>query len=125
MDNRRGFLKGLLSGVTATGLIIAAKPEEIAAFTKPLAKDAEIVIDTPTPRAASIGQHLYNEHGELVAVVTDLSIHTPMVDATSWGDSEQQMMVSGLPEATITARMIGHAVIDDHAYVPRLRGRYR
>jgi hypothetical protein len=72
---RRGFLKGLFGGVTSAGLLIAAKPADIEAFTAPLAKQEPLIIDSPPvdPRIGP-GEHLYNSRGECVAIVTELNV---------------------------------------------------
>jgi hypothetical protein len=122
MDNRRNFLKGILGGVTATGLIIAAKPEEIAAFSRPLAKDAELVIDIPAPSpATNIGERLYNERGELVAMVTDLSIHRDAHPyASEYGYTEY---APGPLRIEIRAIGVGTLVWEGKSNHPELRGR--
>src|SRR6187431_1514404 len=72
--DRRGFLKGLIGGVTAAGVVVAASQTEIAAFGSALAKDAPIVL-TPSPAEGSlVGHHLYNKRGEIVAIITDVFI---------------------------------------------------
>jgi hypothetical protein len=71
--DRRGFLQGVFGGVAAagTGLIVSATTQEIEAFESPLAKGDPVMLDANTA-TASLGQHLYNERGELVAVVTHI-----------------------------------------------------
>jgi len=72
--DRRGFLQGVFGGVAASGLIVSATMQEIKAFAAPLRTGDPVVLDGAVSRAgASAGQHLYNEHGELVAIVTRIS----------------------------------------------------
>jgi hypothetical protein len=91
--NRRGFLQGIFGGVAATGLIVAAKPSEIEAFTGTLTKGAPLVLDRPVDRGLQVveaGEHLYNARGELVAIITDLNVSREIVDVTSFSDDYQR-----------------------------------
>jgi hypothetical protein len=70
---RRGFLRGLFGGLTSAGLLIAAEPQELAAFASPLGVDDPVVLDAaPVAPIVGEGDHLYNARGELVAVVRTL-----------------------------------------------------
>jgi hypothetical protein len=120
---RRGFLKGVFGGLTAGGLIIAAQPEEIAAFTSPLVRDAPLVANIPAPRATSVGQELYNAQGELVAYISQIHVDRGHLETTMWGDAEVRY-VSGLPQIRIEAVGVGHLSISDagptlRSYHPR------
>jgi hypothetical protein len=86
---RRGFLQGLFGGLTATGLIVAATPKEIEAFAAPLVKDEPLVLDAPMRWQPELGQHLYNERGELVAFVRQVIFQSDMVDVTHSGSAER------------------------------------
>ena len=71
---RRGFLRGLFGGITSAGLIIAAQPQDVAAFAAPLAENDPVLLDaTPLAPIVACGDHLYNQRGEFVAVVTQFS----------------------------------------------------
>lgn len=105
---RRGFLKGAFGGVTAAGLIIAAKPAEIAAFASPLVRDSEVVLDA-TPMAVGVpqcGEHLYNGRGELVAIIKEIDLSCDSIEVSVWGDS-QRSYIPGLQHFEIRARGIG------------------
>jgi len=120
--NRRGFLQGVFGGVTAAGVIVAASPAEIAAFTAPMAKDAPVLLDVPAAVPTSIGEHLYNESGQLVAVVRSIDFHRPMIEATSVFD-DHDVFVPGLPRSIeIHALGIGELRWDDKRKHPRLMG---
>lgn len=105
--DRRGFLKGVFGGVAAGGVIVAASPEQIEAFASPLAKEAPLALSpVVTQRQTSLpssGQHLYNEHGELVAIVTEMTITKP-VERWDSLDGSSGWMTSGLIHVDIRAR---------------------
>jgi hypothetical protein len=102
---RRGFLKGLFGGVTSAGLIIAAKPADIAAFTAPLATKEPLIIDSPAiDPAIGAGEHLYNSRGECVGIVTEVSIERENPMNSLFGQSG---FVPGLPSFKIRAEGIG------------------
>ena len=123
--DRRGFLRGAFGGVVASGVIVAATPREIEAFATPLVKNEPIVVDVlPPQQATSIGEHLYNEHGEIVAIITEIRVDIPQIDITPWG-SDVQIYRPGLPyEISISAKGVGPLQLGDgkHA-MPRLGGR--
>jgi hypothetical protein len=102
---RRGFLKGLIGGITSTGLIVQATQDEIAAFADPLAKPAPVVV-APAPMAddgtVDLGTELFNKKGELVAIITGVEIETsPPIEITSFGASNRRV-VQGLERNTVT-----------------------
>src|ERR1700741_3127488 len=101
--DRRNFLKGVLSGVTATGVIVAASPQEIEAFASPLTRDEPVVIDVPTLNTPALGpgEHLYNAQGKLVGIVTELMLHRDKVKTTAFDN--QRIHVPGPPRFQITA----------------------
>ena len=120
--HRRGFLQGIFGGVASAGLIIAAKPSEIEAFTAPLAKGAPLVLDQPTanPEVAVIGEHLYNSRGEIVAIVTGMDFSSEAIEVTSSYDVEPQF-IRGPMRVDIRAVGIGPVRWENGA--PKLRGR--
>lgn len=71
---RRGFLRGLFGGIVGGGVIVAASDEEVARFASPLVADDPMVLEAPQIADVSCGDHLYNERGELVAIVTNIHI---------------------------------------------------
>jgi hypothetical protein len=76
---RRGFLKGLFGGVTASGLIVMGKRHEVQAFAAPLRPEEPIIIDVPsivTPAEASRGLYIYNSRGEALGFVQAFDINT-------------------------------------------------
>lgn len=109
---RRGFLKGVFGGITAAGLIVAAKPEEIAAFASPLARDVPILVDVPTVKREGLysGEHLYNADGECVAVITEIRAHSPAINVTSAFDDIERYM-AGLPTVEIRARGVSQVYL--------------
>jgi len=119
---RRGFLKGVFGGITAAGLIVAAKPDEIAAFASPLVKDAPMVLDAaPLPSTMpSAGEHLYNARGELVAMVSAIHYTRDAIETTRASDTYRQY-VQGLPQIHIEAIGVG-TLVRTHAGFPELRG---
>jgi hypothetical protein len=103
---RRGFIQGLFGGLTAAGLIVAAKPEEIEAFASPLTHGQPLLLDKPEPKHVGLGQHLYNEHGQLVAIVTEVNLVSQPIEVTSF-DGSYDTYVSGLRDFEIRATGMG------------------
>jgi hypothetical protein len=115
---RRGFLQGIFGGVAATGLIVSASPNEIEAFAAPLKFGDPVVMDQPL--TAEVGEHLYNSRGEMVAIVTSITVTAPAIDVTSWADT-YSTYVQGHPEVEI--RAVGRGTIQrQDGGMPRLRG---
>jgi hypothetical protein len=85
---RRGFLAGIFGGLVSGGLLVkTATLDEVQAFAAPLAADAPLRVETPV--LPFPGQHLYNEEGQLVAVVTSFkatgsSLTAHLVSALQW-----------------------------------------
>lgn len=69
---RRGFIRGLFGGIVGSGIVVTASPEEIAQFASPLSAGAPIVAEAPDVMPVGCGDHLYNDRGELVAIVTHI-----------------------------------------------------
>ena len=114
---RRNFLKGLFGGVTAAGLVVMAKPEEIKAFASPLKRDAPVMIAAPQPvkhvsRTLNIapGQMLFDSAGKPVAVVQSLDLTRGVVDTTTFGSNSTYLQ--GIPSLTLTAVVYGPATIN-------------
>lgn len=133
--DRRNFLQGVFGGVAATGLIIAAKPNDIEAFAGPLRKGAPLLLDKPTvnPKVVTFGEHLYNSRGEVVAYVTDISVIAEKLDVTGFSLTERysdtgKTFVQGLPNVEIRAIAVGRIEIEaiegSGISMPRLRGSY-
>ena len=76
---RRSFLRGVFGGVTAGGIILAAPAKELEAFAAPLVANQPLIIDPMSDLDVGIGQRLYNEHGESVAVVTAFHVKPEFV----------------------------------------------
>jgi hypothetical protein len=131
MFGRRGFLKGLFGGVAGTGLIVLAKPSEIEAFTAPLVEGAPLVLDQPmADTAVEMGQHLYNAQGEVVAIVTELSVAMQQVthDVRSFDHAMQIRSSSSgriLPDAVLELRatVVGVPDFTGMREMPNLRGK--
>jgi hypothetical protein len=111
----------VFGGVTAAGVIVAASPADIAAFASPMAKDAPLVLDVPPMKASSVGEHLYNDRGEVVAVIRSIDFHRQSIDVTMFRDSHQASMPGPL-DFDIYAQGIGHVVWEDGSRFPRLIG---
>lgn len=118
---RRGFLKGLFGGVTAAGLLVTASPQEIEAFASPLVKDSPILLDEQPRQPSSIGQHLYNENGELVAFVTSIDVHVERIDVTTGSDSNV-VYAPGHRTVNISAVGVGPLKLSGDGF-PRLGSR--
>jgi len=119
--DRRGFLHGVFGGVTSAGLILAAKPAEIAAFASPLLRDQPLVASVPT-----LGQALYNEQRELVAFVSHIHIRTDRIETTMFGNAHASYMPRP-PSFRIEAVGAGQLELDlrpggPWLGLPRLRG---
>lgn len=129
MDSRRNFLRGVFGGVVSGGLIVAATPKEISAFTKPLKQDAPLVLDRPpTVQRGGIvasGMHLYNELGELVAIITAMKMgELRPVDVTRHGDTElyyDEFTLQKFEEPEVEVRLVGRIEIGSNGW-PQLRG---
>lgn len=103
--NRRTFLEGVFGGVAASGVIIQASRADIEAFASPLANGTPIVVErAPDIPVANVGQHLYNQHGECVAIVTSIDIRRTM---ESYDDGMFQTALPGLMRMDIRAEGIG------------------
>lgn len=123
--DRRGFLKGVFGGVTAAGLVVAASPDEIRAFTQPLASHAPLMLaPVPKQQGIDLGEHLYNAKGELVAVVTAVNIYHDRLDVTSASDQGARF-ISGLMHVDIRAHGLGPVEWDAAKKRPTLRGQRR
>lgn len=122
--SRRSFLRGVFGGVVSGGLIVAATPKEISAFTKPLKQDAPLMLDRPpmVQRGVASGMHLYNELGELVAVITAMKMgDLRPVDVTRHGDSDLDFELSGFSEPEVEVRLVGRIEMGPDGW-PQLRG---
>jgi len=97
--NRRSFLKGAFGGVVAGGMILRATEADIAAFAMPLKHNEPLLVDIPPTSNKEgfpiVGKHLYNEHGEMVAMVTEVVVSSNHMDITSWNDSYQVFKPQG------------------------------
>lgn len=97
--DRRSFLKGAFGGVVAGGLILQATDAEVAAFANPLKRDEPLIVDTPaqpnTDGFPIVGKHLYNEHGEMVALVTEVVVTNNVIDVTTLRDSYRVFQPQG------------------------------
>ncbi len=105
---RRGFLQGLFGGIVGGGIVVAAKPEEVAAFAGPLVKDQPLTLD-PAPKPTVVpaaGEHLYNAKGELVAIVTEVKLHTQRIDVTSAWDTNRTY-IQGPQHIELRAECVG------------------
>lgn len=120
--DRRNFLQGVFGGVTAAGLIVAAKPNEIEAYASQLLPKAPLMIDRPPKTPAAIGEHLYNARGELVAIVRTITVSNEPIDVTTHWDEVSRFIPGRL---TVEIEAIGLGVVewDTNQRLPRLRGR--
>lgn len=110
--DRRSFIKGTFGGVAAGGLILAATPSDIAAFTSSgIEKGAEMV-STPLPMAPvpAEGHILFNSKGDPVAVITHIKWNRNPVDVSLAGDSYSTYM-GGPPIVALEAVMYGTATL--------------
>jgi hypothetical protein len=119
--NRRGFLQGVFGGVTAGGLIVAASPADIAAFSSPLVKDAPLLLDVPAEASTHIGGHLYNERGQCVAIIRRIDRFSNPVDVTTAFDGHT-IYLPGVPRFDIYAQGIGELRWDGSQRMPELVG---
>lgn len=106
--DRRGFLRGIFGGVAAGGLIVAATPQEIEAFSSPLAREQPLSVHPVEPvKPVEVGGELYNAEGELVAYITQIEYGRLEIDVTSHHSEFNEFMVPGLRRARITAEAVG------------------
>lgn len=104
---RRGFIKGLISAVTSTGLVVSATPRELESFGAPAVRESPVVVAVPElVRAAEVGEELYNARGELVALVTQVTVHVGRLDVSHVG-AAYRTFSPGLPEVEIRAVGVG------------------
>jgi hypothetical protein len=81
-----------------------------------------LVLDRSTTHAADFGEHLYNSRGEVVAIVTEVTMHSRrIVDVTSHNDEFENLLLDGPPDIEIRAVGIGPLQFTPDG--PRLRGR--
>lgn len=120
--DRRGFLQGVFGGLTAAGVIIAASPAEIEAFTAPLVRDAPVLLDVPPVTDTHVGEHLYNARGECVAIITHVDMYRDRVEVPSAFDNHC-VFVPGPWRFDVRAVGVGSLVWDmDAGGLPRTRG---
>lgn len=102
---RRGFLKGLFGGVAAGGLIVAAKPEEIAAFAGGVQPGDAVAVQVPSAVDLQAGSPLYNGKGELVAHVRTINVRREMEDVTPRGATNTHF-IPGLVSVVLEAECV-------------------
>jgi hypothetical protein len=123
MLGRRGFLSGVFSGVTAAGLLIRADPAEAESFIA--SSDATKLIVSPERTVRpTIGTELYNKQGELVAFVDSIECRAAPIDVTTAFDLETRY-ARGLPEARLTAIVVGAVEYDMDSQSVQLVGKRR
>lgn len=106
--DRRGFLKGTFGGVTSAGILIAAGDTDLDAFAKE-SKVGEVMGVAPLPidiEQMAIGRLLYDNKGNIVAVVQQINHYLSAHDASGWGDSASTYM-RGLSNVRIIATAYG------------------
>lgn len=100
--SRRGFLSGLIQATTATTLVIAASPKEIATF----GRQSQVHVGETAPDAGwgpvALGDILYNRHGVALAIVDGFQTETEKVDVGIWGERMHQL-IPGLTRFRLTA----------------------
>lgn len=135
---RRGFLKGLIGGITSTGLFIAAKPDDVAALALPHESPILLAPEPMVQPSIERGQELFNARGELVAVVTGVSLTSDRIETTTFGHTNRQYMPRparvdlrveclGYVEASVDRAASGGLEVEvrghDGGHVPRERKR--
>lgn len=104
--DRRNFLQGVLGGVTAGGLVIAASPVDIQAFTSTIAPGSPVALGVGAGLGVRVGDHLYNASGHLVAVVTRAEYQVYPVEVTmAWDNS--RVYLPGRRSVSLQAEGIG------------------
>jgi hypothetical protein len=114
--NRRGFLSGLFGGVTAAGLLVKATPADLDAFVNDLPAKAPINLtplpyNSDGPRTVRPGQHLFDEHGALIAIVTGVRADYERVDVTTVSDLNK-IFIPGTLHLRITAEGVAPLTVD-------------
>jgi hypothetical protein len=111
---RRSFLRGVFGGVTASGLILSASPKEIEAFAAPLEPKQPLVVDPVqafTRQTIEIGEHLYNERGECVAVTTGFRYFRDIEELDHIpGHGRPRTVFVRSEEIFLDARVLAHSV---------------
>ena len=102
---RRNFLKGIIGGTAAAGgLIITASPADLEAFAAPIGLPVALA---PTPSEPLFnmfhGDFLYDRRGNPIAVVTEVRISHPYVDASTFESPGSKLYVTGFTEVEIRA----------------------
>lgn len=82
--SRRRFIRGFLEATTATGLVIAANPDEILAFGRET-KNVVLAAPEPAPDAPNLdyGMFLFDSEGRPVCIVDSVSIERNMIDTST------------------------------------------
>lgn len=104
MMERRGFLKGLLGSVTAAGIIVEATPADVERFAG--VRGAPVALAAVPAMPMELGEYLFNEAGQRVAIITEVTSFTPWIDATPAAASER-VIVAGLPQMELHALVLG------------------
>lgn len=103
--DRRSFIRGVVEGVAASGLVVSASPAEIASLAKP----GESILVTPTHAdIPNIGMYLFNDHGQVVAIVTEVHISPRTIDVTTFHD-RHHYYTRGFGGPEIDIRAVGVA----------------
>lgn len=91
---RRGFLKGVFSGVAAGGIVIAAGIPDTQAFMEQvrIGDPVAAAVDPPLTQLAP-GSYLYNQRDRIVAVVTSVHSTDAQVDVTMAGSISREYMI--------------------------------
>lgn len=106
--SRRGFIKGLLASTTATSLVVSARPEEIAAFGKPL--QGEVMLGYPEPTETpglDRGTFIFNQYGQPLGIIDRVWEEHNDLDMTLMG-SPGRIYKHGLSQVRLEAVIMGH-----------------
>lgn len=123
MINRRGFLQGVFGGVTAAGVIVAASPEDVAAFASPVG--SPVTLQQPTFSAyVTPGQELYNADGQIVAIVQNVTMQRDKIEVTTYSSLSPEYILGQLT-IDIRARGVPHEglAVDKQVRCPYCRSR--
>ena len=95
--DRRSFLKGTFGGVAAAGaLIVTATPAEVSEFASKTLVGAPIAASELEEKGAnipSIGEIVFDSHGNPLGVVHSMDIQREMLDITDSSDIFRKSMV--------------------------------
>lgn len=78
--NRRGFLQGILGGVTAAGIVVKASSDDTKQFA--LEQDTPVILSKYPTMGLNYGDLVYNYRGENIGFIKEIIHRREIIDIT-------------------------------------------